>query len=995
MQNFNQQGFENQQYANQQKDINQQNYTPEQIQAYYQQSLTPEQLAYLQSIYTPEQLQAYYLQLYQQQLLAQQQQYHQQVQQVQLQNGIQNQINQVPQKIQNNQNHQQQTQQFPQNQVYAYAPNQVYPPNFYIQQQPNNNNERLRQLTSQIRDLETKIQYLENEKDDLENKKTKEIKNYQTQLQYERDKVKQLEEDEKKKDEAILNYKTDQFQTNFKISQLEKQCTKLQDQLREKETEIDKLNSNNQKIQFMTQNTKNTTPDYEKQMQQFCNQQQALLQEEKNKYKLLNNQKNSIEDELKQKDEKIIQLEKQSQDLQIQVEKEHKYFLNAQGEIANWQRKFNFQNKQQEEKDSTIDNLTKQLRDSKFENSQLVNKLKGEEESKIAQQNQFKSIEKTYKNYIEELQKNKSNNQNKSKFEDEISKLKNEMLQNQQKYEEEQKKAELLKEQEYQENKIKKAMQEQQRLENRKQENKKIKEIMMKKTQGSLEECGKLDICYVVDFTLSMQPYVEQARCCVQESLKIIKQQTNRDTNISSIAYYDIEQKPKTGSYFQFDFSNNVQNFQQFMLDIKFEGGRDPPEDVRGALEQMMKNLKWKSKFKIAILITDSPCHGKKYHSFPVDFHSDDDITQTLHRLIEQQIILIGFNLNDKTTKMYEEFKKVYEAKNAQDFFLLVDVAGLKVHQLAEKMASSLGSASVNATQVKQSGTKSKKQQQERPKNKDGAMEALCKQGDFFNFEQQTKVVDTVFTVLNVTINDQVFNNNLQSINNIGKQPNKDYIIKEEGKWSCIRTELPFAFGMMKDVFLMKKKNGGPEELYVIKTPLGSKPYQSQLEAIQECRSHLICQQLMKKFKNDIADALEQQNFQKNEYPNVVYSDFLILEETKNKYWIAERFFKGEFVKYNNNFGYINEEITNLNKFAQAFSYYTFFISKGQYMINDVQGVGNYFTDPAINTTNGDFDDTDLGQEGQQMYLVNFQSKKALAFEILSLLNQLNEDQEQ
>jgi len=47
---------------------------------------------------------------------------------------------------------------------------------------------------------------------------------------------------------------------------------------------------------------------------------------------------------------------------------------------------------------------------------------------------------------------------------------------------------------------------------------------------------------------------------------------------------------------------------------------------------------------------------------------------------------------------MYEEFKKVYEAKNASDFFVYVDVTGLKVDKLAEKMASSLGSASVTAT---------------------------------------------------------------------------------------------------------------------------------------------------------------------------------------------------------------------------------------------------------------------------------------------------------
>ncbi|CAD8154602.1 unnamed protein product [Paramecium pentaurelia] len=579
--------------------------------------------------------------------------------------------------------------------------------------------------------------------------------------------------------------------------------------------------------------------------------------------------------------------------------------------------------------------------------------------------------------------------QNTSKLEQEFRQLKNEIQQNLQKNEQEIQKVQKQKEQEYQEIKRQKAIKEQQRI-----EKKMIKEIMMKKTQVSLDECGKLDICYVVDFTLSMQPYVEQVICLAQKSLKAIKFQTNRDTILSSIAYYDKEQKPTTGLYHQFDFSNNIQNFEKFIKEVKFEGGRDPPEDVRGALEQMMTNLEWKSKFKIAILITDSPCHGKKYHTYPIDFHPNDDITQTLHCLIEQKIILIGFNLNNKTVKMYEEFKKIYEAKNASEFFLYIDVADFKVNQLADQMAISIVSASINITQVKSSGTQSKKYQQERPNNKDGAIEALCKQADFYNFEKQTKVFDTLFKVQNFKINDQVFNNNIQSLNNIGSNPYNDYLIKEEGKWNCIRTELPFAFGLKKDVFLMKKKNGEPEELYVIKTPLGSKPYKSQLEAIQDCRSHLICQQLMKKFKNDISDALEQQNFKKNLYPNVVYSDLLILEETKDKFWIAERIFKGDFVKYNNNYGYINEEITEINNFAQAFSYYTFFISRGQYMINDVQGVGTYFTDPAINTSTGDSDDTDLGQEGQNMYLVNFQQKKGLAFDILNLLNLLNEDQE-
>lgn len=53
---------------------------------------------------------------------------------------------------------------------------------------------------------------------------------------------------------------------------------------------------------------------------------------------------------------------------------------------------------------------------------------------------------------------------------------------------------------------------------------------------------------------------------------------------------------------------------------------------------------------------------------------------------------------------------------------------------------------------------------------------------------------------------------------------------------------------------------------------------------------------------------------------------------------------------------------------AQTFSYYSLVKSGYNYVVNDVQGVGLYFTDPAINTKIGNYDDTDMGEEGMKMY---------------------------
>ena len=61
----------------------------------------------------------------------------------------------------------------------------------------------------------------------------------------------------------------------------------------------------------------------------------------------------------------------------------------------------------------------------------------------------------------------------------------------------------------------------------------------------------------------------------------------------------------------------------------------------------MLTNIKWKNKFRLAILITDAPCHGLKYHEASLtDYHKDSDITETLHNIIKNGIILIGFSLN-------------------------------------------------------------------------------------------------------------------------------------------------------------------------------------------------------------------------------------------------------------------------------------------------------------------------------------------------------------
>jgi hypothetical protein len=61
-------------------------------------------------------------------------------------------------------------------------------------------------------------------------------------------------------------------------------------------------------------------------------------------------------------------------------------------------------------------------------------------------------------------------------------------------------------------------------------------------------------------------------------------------------------------------FTNSKDIVVKFINDLLAMGGGDTPEDICGAFRQVL-NQNWKSNAKYAVLITDAPCHGKKYHN--------------------------------------------------------------------------------------------------------------------------------------------------------------------------------------------------------------------------------------------------------------------------------------------------------------------------------------------------------------------------------------------
>lgn len=79
-----------------------------------------------------------------------------------------------------------------------------------------------------------------------------------------------------------------------------------------------------------------------------------------------------------------------------------------------------------------------------------------------------------------------------------------------------------------------------------------------------------------------------------------------------------------------------------------------------------------------------------------------------------------------------------------------------------------------------------------------------------------------------------------------------------------------------------------------------------------------------------------------------------------------EPFLSGDYVKHSDNAGHRETD----NETAAAFSYFTYILSQKMLVVCDIQGVGTFYTDPQIHTTDGEgFGAGNLGAEGIRRFL--------------------------
>ena len=133
---------------------------------------------------------------------------------------------------------------------------------------------------------------------------------------------------------------------------------------------------------------------------------------------------------------------------------------------------------------------------------------------------------------------------------------------------------------------------------------------------------------------------------------------------ISFIGYRDFIEEKEERKYDKIEFTENLEQFNNFLSKLDCSGGGDEPEDVVGALQQAL-NMKWESNAKYAVLVADAPCHGKNYHNISFDKFPNGDpsgvkLEDVMKQFYEKKITFYCIEINTNTKIMFNIMKNMY-----------------------------------------------------------------------------------------------------------------------------------------------------------------------------------------------------------------------------------------------------------------------------------------------------------------------------------------------
>eukprot|EP01022_Parablepharisma_sp_SALTPOND_P032085 TRINITY_DN827_c1_g1_i2.p2 TRINITY_DN827_c1_g1~~TRINITY_DN827_c1_g1_i2.p2 ORF type:complete len:665 (-),score=86.35 TRINITY_DN827_c1_g1_i2:8474-10468(-) len=460
----------------------------------------------------------------------------------------------------------------------------------------------------------------------------------------------------------------------------------------------------------------------------------------------------------------------------------------------------------------------------------------------------------------------------------------------------------------------------------------------------TLEKYSAVDICIVCDVTGSMNRYKE----LVANSLNLIMFDATAIFSFPPrFAFIGFRDKKDKDQIYKYGFTLSVDELQQFIKSIDCTGGGDECEDLVTPMKEAL-TLNWRSDCLLVCLVLDAPTHGRSYHDdTDTDYYLDDDKEQLLEKLCvhykRNRINLVVLKCNNSVDMMIEKMKIQYNSKINK--MIVIDLKEGEM-RLKEKFGE------IIKKEISQAFSKSIYSNFRKIKPAFEDSQLVYWEADKANIFPFKANIYSGFFEKNPHYEKLSFDYQLKVKKNL-----------EDQMYSISSSELAAGtFKTCHQLFL----ESNPNEKYVAKIP--KEPAEKPSALISEIEGNVFASYFALNFNN-----LLKRNLIKilplviMEITDEAYKQPLF---GRSKCILAQKYLDGEYVKYNNNYGWVNSEESDWNLLAQAFSHYTYEASLGTLMLIDIQGMVSNdvftLTDPAIHAVlyKGHFGDTNQGKIG-------------------------------
>ncbi|CAD8089971.1 unnamed protein product [Paramecium primaurelia] len=538
-----------------------------------------------------------------------------------------------------------------------------------------------------------------------------------------------------------------------------------------------------------------------------------------------------------------------------------------------------------------------------------------------------------------------------------------------------------------------------------------IDEQELKRMHKVLQQQNIIDIIFIMDCTKTMDRWIQQ---CHLQMDNIIQNFRNKNkqyiTRVGFVGYRDIIIKKQQSMIkldrksllsqndnieqmdFQIldknhvvfhDLTDKIELIKEFVKQQKAFGGGDEAEDIVAGIERasQLNISKHQDSVLITFLFADSPCHGKQYHDIDDDDFMDKVPPNTLENLMKRYRKIKNNNfffcsrISAKTDKMFKIMKSVFPEVSITDHLTPEDFPNLVKFSLDQSFSKISKSQLNKPLEIKAQSIKSKYIDyncitlEDRKKYwKD--FTKICQSQDRINnttlkinqnpeklLENEDGVNSYIFKVFDVM-------NNQNLVIKIPKKIVEEYKQKEQN---------------------LQKENSNERVKLSEETIIEAQKFSQQ-----RFTSQTVAKQLAQIYREKVKNL--------NGAPPIFYVSPMLYTLSEPFYGLnhiyAESFINLpniQWKKYSNNAQYTNPDFY----YYSSFSHFTYEETGNQFLITDLQGKLNIFSDPSIQSADSynkhlNNDITNFNQQGIANFFFNAHQKCSFICQELNLTNPLN-----